>query len=81
MTQHACFSLMTHIKQSLSVKVCDTTAGNGASFRTHARTDGGGGGRTDRRGSRNSYLDMNVLGFFSEYLDSHVLHSKGFFPS
>ena len=33
----------------------DTTEGIGVSFRqTHARTDG----RTDRRGSRNSYLDM-----------------------
>ena len=36
---------MTHTKQPLLVKVCDTTAGNGASFRTHARTHG----RTDER--------------------------------
>ena len=35
---------------------CVATAGNGVSFWTHGwRTDGGG--RTDRRGSRNSYLD------------------------
>ena len=37
-TQDAYFSLMTHTKQPLLVTVCDTTAGNGASFRTHART-------------------------------------------
>ena len=30
---------MTHTKQPLLVKVCDTTAKNGASFRTHARTE------------------------------------------
>ena len=36
----------------------DTTAGIGASFRTDAQT---ADGRTDRRGSRNSYLDF----FFS----------------
>ena len=39
MTQHAYFSLMTHTKQPLLVKVCDNTAGNGASFRTHAWTE------------------------------------------
>ena len=54
-TQNAYFSLITHTKQLLLVTFCDTTAGNGASFRTHARTDGG---RTDRRGIRNNYLDM-----------------------
>ena len=41
---------MTHTKQPLLVTVCDTTAGNGASFWTDARTRGGGG-RTDKRGS------------------------------
>ena len=51
-TQNAYFSLLTRTKQPLLVKVCDTTAGNGASFRTHARMDGQtDGGRTDRRGS------------------------------
>ena len=30
---------MTHTKQPLLVTVCDTTAGNGASFRTHARME------------------------------------------
>ena len=39
----------------------DPTAGIGVSFWKHGRTDGQwtvDGGRTDRRGSRNSYLDM-----------------------
>ena len=38
---------MTHTKQPLLVKVCDTTAGNGESFRTHARMDGRTEGQTD----------------------------------
>ena len=58
LTKNAYFSLMTHTEQLLLVTYCDTTTGIGASFwthgRTHRRTDGG---RTDRRGSRNSYLD------------------------
>ena len=54
-TQDAYFSLLSHTKQLLLVTFSDTTAGIGASFRTDARTDGSG--RTDRRGSRNSYLD------------------------
>ena len=57
-TQDAYFSLLSHTKQLLLVTFSDTTAGIGASFRTDARTDGGG--RTDRRGSRNSYLDYVV---------------------
>ena len=58
-TQNAYFSLITHTKQLLLVTFSDTTAGIGASFRTDARTHGRrtDGGRTDRRGSRNSYLD------------------------
>ena len=39
-TQNAYSSLMTHTKQLLLVTFCYTTAGIGASFRTHARTDG-----------------------------------------
>ena len=46
--------LLTHTEQLLLVTFCDTTAENGAIFRIHRRTDGG---RTDKRGSRNSYLD------------------------
>ena len=34
---------------------CDPTAETGVGFRTDGRMDGG---RTDRRGSRNSYLDI-----------------------
>ena len=55
-TQDAYFSLLSHTKQLLLVTFSDTMAGIGTSFRTDARTDGGGG-RTDRRGSRNSCLD------------------------
>ena len=36
------------------------TAGNGANFRTHTRTDGRTDGWTDKRGSRNSYLDVRL---------------------
>ena len=53
-TLNAYYSLMTHTKQLLLVTFCDATAGIQASFRTHGRTEDG---RTDRRGSRNSYLD------------------------
>ena len=55
-TQNAYFSLITYTKQLLLVIFCDPTAGNGVSFRTDAHTDICGG-RTDRRGSQNSYLD------------------------
>ena len=52
---------MTHTKQLLLVTFCDTTAGIGASFWIHRQTDGGQmHGRTDRRGSRYSYLDINL---------------------
>ena len=49
---------MTHTKQLLLMKFCDTTEGIGSSFRTHG-TDGRKteDGWTDKRGSRNSYLD------------------------
>ena len=53
---------MTHAKQLLLVTFCDTTAGIGATFWTDAQTDvrRAADGRTDRRGSRNSYLDSLV---------------------
>ena len=38
---------------------CHTTAGIRVIFRTHGRK--ADGGRTDRRGSQNSYLDYNLL--------------------
>ena len=42
---------------------CDTTVGIGASFRKHGRRTEDGRrteeGRTDRRRSRNSYLDVH----------------------
>ena len=41
-TQNTHFSLLTYTKQLLFVTFCDTTAGIGASFRTHGwrRTEG-----------------------------------------
>ena len=47
MTKNAYFSLLTHAKQFLLVTFSDTTAGNGASFRTHERTDEWTNERTD----------------------------------
>ena len=44
---HRYFSLLTHTKQLLLVKFCDTTAGIGASFRTHSRTDETTDGQTE----------------------------------
>ena len=46
-TQNVYFSLLTHTKQVLLVTFCHTTAGNGASFRTH--THGHMHGRTDEQ--------------------------------
>ena len=56
MTQDAYFSLLTHTKQLLLVAFCGKTAGGRVRFQAHGRqkTDGW----TDRRGSRNSYLDV-----------------------
>ena len=45
MTQDAYFSLLTHTKQLLLVTFSQTTAGNGANFRTH--TWKGSDGQTD----------------------------------
>ena len=54
------FLLFTHTKQLLIVTYFDTTAGIGASFWTHGwRTVEDG--RTDKRGSRNSYLDVDSI--------------------
>ena len=58
--QNAYFSLITHTKQPLLVTFCPTTTGIEACFRTDGRTADTqmDGGRTDRRGSYNSYLDV-----------------------
>ena len=60
-TQNVYFSLLRHTKKLLLVIFCDLTAETGV----HFRTDGGwtdvgrmDGGRTDRCGSQNSYLDL-----------------------
>ena len=54
------YSLTTHTKQLLLVTFCDKTAGSGVRFRTHRRKteDRRTDGWTDKRGSRNSYLDV-----------------------
>ena len=57
-TKNAYFALLTHTKQLLLVTICCTTVGIEVSFRTDARRRTDGGGRTARRGSRNSYLDF-----------------------
>ena len=57
MIQDAYFSLLMHAKQLLLVTFCDMTPGIEASFRNHSRTEPRTDGWTDRRGSRNSYLD------------------------
>ena len=46
-TQNAYFSLMTHTKQLLLVTFCHATAGNGASFWTHERTEPWTDGQTN----------------------------------
>ena len=65
MTQDAFFSLLTLTKQLLLVTFYHTTAENGANFRTHERTETETetetDGWTDRRGSRNSYLDIQKV--------------------
>ena len=65
MKQNAYFSLLTHTKQLLLVTFCDTLAGIEVSFWADGteRTDGTGrtDGWTDRRGSRNNYLDIIIL--------------------
>ena len=58
MTQDTYFSFLTHAKQLLLVTFCHATAGNGANFGTHERTEPRKDGWTDRRESRNSYLDV-----------------------
>ena len=40
MTQDVYFLLLTHTKQLLLMTFCQTTAGNGATFRNDGMTDG-----------------------------------------
>ena len=63
MTKDAYFSLLTRTKQLLLITFCDTLAGIEVSFWADGteRTDG----RTDGRGSRNSYLDIMFFSLFS----------------
>ena len=56
------FSLLTRTKQLLLVTFCDTLAGIEISFWADGtgRTDERTNGWTDRRGSQNSYLDVEL---------------------
>ena len=63
-TQDAYYSLLTHTKQLVLVTFCDTLAGIEVRFgrtepdgRTDGTTEPRNHGWTDKRGSRNSYLD------------------------
>ena len=64
LTQNAFFSLLTHTKQLLLVTFCDMIAVIEVSFwtdgtgTTEPESRNHGTGWTDRRGSRNSYLDV-----------------------
>ena len=60
--QDAYFSLLIHNKQLLLVTFCDTLAGIEVRFghtELEPRSDRQNHGWTDRRGSRNSYLDRS----------------------
>ena len=57
-TQNAHFSLLLHTKQLLLVTFCDTLARIEVSFWPDGTRTGTTDGWTDKRGSRNSYLDI-----------------------
>ena len=57
-TQDAYFSLLVHTKQLLFVTFCDTLARIEVSFWPDGTGTGTTDGWTDKRGSRNSYLDL-----------------------
>ena len=56
-TKNTYFTLLTHTKQLLLLTFCDTAAETEVSIGTHERK-WKRNGRTDKRGSRNSYLDI-----------------------
>ena len=49
--------VLTHTSQLLVVTSCDTTAGIGASFRKHGRTDG----RTDTRMEGQTDVEVKIV--------------------
>ena len=51
---------MTHTKQLLLVTFCKTTAGNGASFRTHGRRTEDGG-RMDGRTEGQTDVEVEIV--------------------
>ena len=61
LTQTTCFSISTHAKQLSLVTFCETTAGIRKKWKCDVRTDVRTYGRTDRREVWNSYLDLNIL--------------------
>ena len=60
LTQDAYFSLLTHIKQLLLVKFCNTTAGNGVSFWKHERMDERTNGRTEPDGQTDVEVEIVI---------------------
>ena len=78
-TQDAHFSLLIHTKQLLLVTFCDTLARIEVSFWPDGTGTGTGttDGRTDKRGSQNSYLDSNkfttCINFFHNFLFFYVI--------
>ena len=59
--QNAYFSLLTHTKQVLLVTFCHITAGNGANFWTHERTNGQTDRQTDRRTDRQTDVEVEIV--------------------
>ena len=75
-TQNACFSLLTHTKYFLwwhfVIRLQTLALVFGwTDTRTHVRMHGGG--RTDRRGSQNSYLDIFWLFFHTIHFIKYLL--------
>ena len=80
-TQDAYFSLLTHAKQLLLVTFCKNTAGNGASFRTHGRTDGWTADGRTAKGQTD--VEVKIVFryrsyFFGPYLQAYDVSKKSF---
>ena len=69
-TQNVYFSLLTLTKKPLLVTFCDPTAETGVTFKTDGRRRKGS---ADRRGSRNSYLDLSYLNLSSIHVERNSL--------
>ena len=72
-TPNVYFSLLTHTKQILFVTFRDTTAGIGASFRSHTMKDGQTKGQTDMKVE----IVIQVLEKFEWYFSFMSLQKNG----